>query len=144
MPAARRRLVAGEAYREGVALDPTTEFLNSLAPGARDVAERLIVIITDRSAFDVAIKWRQLTFAVAGDFDHWICAVAATTRGANLTFHFGSMLSDPAGAFASSDAKYVRKIGYASASDVDEAGLRNLLTQAIDTLPRFRQQARRG
>jgi len=127
-----------------VADDPIIEFLNGLTPAGRDVAERLIWIVTGHATLDAAMKWRQLTFAVDNDFDHWICAVAATKRGANLTFHFGSMLSDRTGAFAPSDAKYVRKICCTSRGDVDESVVRDLLTQALDTLPRFRQRARCG
>jgi hypothetical protein len=127
-----------------VADDPIPGFLNGLTSGSREVAERLTGIVSEHAKLDAAIKWRQLTFAAGGDFDHWICAVAPTKRGANLVFHFGSMLTDSADAFASSDAKYVRKIGIASADDVDGDVVRDLLTQALDTLPRFRQQARRS
>ena len=122
--------------------DPISGFLNGLTSGSRDAAERLIAIVSEHAKLDAAIKWRQLTFAVDGDFDHWICAVAPTKRGANLAFHFGSMLTDSADAFAPSDAKYVRKISVASADEVDEDAVRDLLTQALDTLPRFRRQAR--
>jgi hypothetical protein len=126
-----------------VADDPITTFLEGLTATVRDVAERLILIVMSQSSFDVAIKWRQLTFAVDGDFDHWICAVAATSRQARLTFHFGSMLRDSAGLLEPSDSRYVRKIGFSSAKDVDAVALRDLLTEAIDTLPRFRA-TRRG
>jgi hypothetical protein len=123
--------------------DPVTRFLDGLTPTVRDVAERLILIVMARTTFDVAIKWRQLIFAVDGDFDHWICAVAATSRQARLTFHFGSMLRDAAGVFEASDARFVRKISYKSASDVDEPVVRDLLNQALDAYPRFRA-TRRG
>ena len=69
------RLVAGGAYLEGMADDPATEYVTSVTPLARETAERLILIIARHAAFDAAIKWRQLTFALDGDFDHWICAV---------------------------------------------------------------------
>ncbi|HEX2285725.1 MAG TPA: DUF1801 domain-containing protein, partial [Mycobacterium sp.] len=128
----------GEAYRGGVAGDPSTDFLDGLTPGVRDIAERLISVVRSHRQFDVAIKWRQLTFAVDGDFDHWVCAVAATPRHARLTLHFGALLDDPAGVFEASDAQFVRKISYSSASEVDEAVVGDLLTQALYALPRFR------
>lgn len=121
-----------------MARDPSSEYLGALAPGVRDTAERLIAIVTSQAEFDTAIKWRQLTFALDGDFDHWVCAVAATSRLARLTFHFGAWLDDPAGLFEPSEAQFVRKIGFRSASDVDEAAVRDLLTRALETLPRFR------
>jgi hypothetical protein len=125
-----------------MATDPNTEFLEHLTPGAREVAERLILIVTSHAAFDVAIKWRQLTFAVDGDFDHWVCAVAATARQTRLAFHFGAWLDDPAGVFEASDAEFVRKISYRSVDDVDEGVVRELLTQALEALPRFRARRR--
>ena len=123
--------------------DSVTDFLEGLTPPVRDVAERLILIVTAHAAFDVAIKWRQLTFAVDGDFDHWVCAVAATSKQARLTFHFGAWLDDREGVFEPSDAVYVRKVSYSAAGDVDEAVVRGLLGQALDALPRFRA-TRRG
>jgi hypothetical protein len=124
-----------------VADDPTTEYLSGLAPGVRVVAEHLISIVKRHSSLAAAVKWRQLTFALDGDFDHWICAVAGTSRQARLTFHFGALL-DVEGAFAPSDAKYARSITATSAGDVDEAMVADLLSQALDALPRFRKQVR--
>ncbi len=76
--------------------DPGIEFLEGLTPAAGGVAERLILIVSSHTAFDAAIKWRQLTFAVDGHFDHWLCAVAAKSRQTRLTLHFGALLDDPA------------------------------------------------
>jgi hypothetical protein len=128
----------------GVVEDPIAGYLSGLTPAVREVAEHLIVIVRRRSKLNSAIKWRQLTFALDGDFDHWICAVAGTSRQARLTFHFGALLDDVAGVFAPSDAKYVRRITFTSGGDVDEAIVADLLSQALDTLPRFRQQGRSG
>ena len=122
--------------------DPITAYVRGLTQTVREVAEHLILIVTGHAMLDSAMKWRQLTFALDGDFDHWICAVVGTSRQARLTFHFGGLLDDVAGAFAPSDAKYVRRINYASVGDVDEAVVADLLSQALDTLPRFRQQVR--
>ena len=129
-------------YLGGVADDPITEYLSGLAPDVRVVAEHLISIVKRHSNLAAAVKWRQLTFALDGDFDHWICAVAGTSRQARLTFHFGALLDDVEGAFAPSDAKYVRSITVTSAGDVDEAMVADLLSQALDALPRFREQVR--
>jgi hypothetical protein len=100
------------------------------------------MVVTRHAALDAATKWRQLTFALDSDFDHWICAVAATSRQVRLVFHFGALLDDPASLFAPSDAKFVRRINYASADDVDDAAVADLLTRALETLPRFRALAR--
>ena len=122
-----------------VADQPLHRFLSGLTPAARPVAERIVAIVQAHAPFDAAIKWGQLTFAVDNDFDHWICAVAASKHRVNLTFHFGNLLSDRTGAFAPSDNKYVRKITFAAADEVDDAVVHDLLTQAVDRLPYFRQ-----
>jgi hypothetical protein len=133
--------VAGRTYPDGVARDPTDDFLAGVVSPLRPLAARLIAVVRAHAEFDAGIKWRQLTFAVDQDFDHWICAVAATKRRVNLTFHFGSLLDDRAGVFEASDAKFVRKMGFESVDDVDDAIIRDLLTQAVDALPRFRERS---
>ena len=37
--------------------------------------------------------------------------MSATKQRVSLAFHLGSLLRDNTGAFAASDAKYVRKVG---------------------------------
>lgn len=117
---------------------PSAEFLAGLPADTRPIAERLISTIAGHAPFDVAVKWRQLTFAVDGDFDHWVCAVAATKRQVHLAFHFGSLLREPELGFEPSESKYVRKLRYRSVEDVDEAVVRELVTQALEELPRFK------
>jgi hypothetical protein len=121
-----------------MAADPCTEYLSGLGEEVRSTAERLVAVVRSHAEFDVAIKWRQLTFAVEKDFDHWVCAVAATAGQARLAFHFGAWLDDPTGLFEPSDARFVRKIGFRPGSDVDEGPLRDMLTRALLELPRFR------
>jgi hypothetical protein len=124
-----------------VADDPTHDFLAGLRPSLRPVAERVIAVVRAHTPLAAEIKWRQLTFAVDGDFDDWICAVAASKRRVSLTFHFGSLLDDRARVFDGSDAKFVRKMGFESVDDVDDAVIRDLLTEAVDALPRFRERS---
>ena len=123
--------------------DVVKGFLAELAPATRATVEKVIAAIRAESELDAAIKWRQLTFAVDNDFDHWICAVAPTKRRVTLTFHFGRLLRDDAGLFEPSDAKFVRKIGYAPSDDVDGAAIMELVSQAIAALPTFKQAVRK-
>ena len=76
--------------------DLIDNFLTGLEPTPRAIAARVITSIHEYSQLTVGIKWRQLTFAVDDDFDHWICAVAANPQCVRLVFHFGSMLDDRA------------------------------------------------
>jgi hypothetical protein len=43
-----------------------------------------------------------------------------------------------------SDAKYVRKIGYAAVGEVNADVVRDLMAQAVNALPRFRRHVRAG
>jgi hypothetical protein len=120
--------------------DPSAEFLSALHPEMRAIAERIIAAIP--AGLTVAVKWRQLTFAVDGDYDHWICAVSATSTNAALILHFGSLLDRDS--FDRSEAKYTRRITYRSPVDVQERVIESIVAEALGALPRFRQLTRRG
>jgi hypothetical protein len=44
---------------------------------------------------DVAIKYKILMYALAGDFRTWVCAINAGRRHVALNFLYGVMLDDP-------------------------------------------------
>jgi hypothetical protein len=71
---------------------------------------------------DSAIKWRQLVYAMEGDFHHWLCAIAVTKKRVTLNFHFGALLDDPEGAFRAGSSKFMRMLDFESVEGVD-AGL---------------------
>jgi hypothetical protein len=119
---------------------PSAAFLSGLDPGARAIAERVIAAIP--ADLTTAVKWRQLTFAVDGDYDHWICAVSATKNSAALILHYGSLLDRDV--FDPSDAKYTRRITYRSPDEVEATLIEAVVAAALDALPRFRQATERG
>ena len=119
--------------------DVVGEFVGRLAPAVRPLAGDVIAAVRSCGDFDVAVKWRQLTFAVDGDFDHWVCAVSATKSGVDLKLHFGAMLTDTTGAFLTDDSKFVRKVRFGSAGDVVPQVVADLVGQAVRTLPEFRR-----
>jgi hypothetical protein len=121
-----------------MALAVEEQFVATLPPDLRPVAAGVARAVSAAQTFDVGIRWKQLTFALDGDFDHWVCAVAAGTKRVHLSFHFGSMLADSTGVFAPSDAKFVRRIGYASVEDIDGLVIADLVGQAVGILPAFR------
>ncbi len=123
--------------------DPIKTYLDGLSPRTRPVAERAVAIITAHRRFDAGIRWRQLTFAVDNDFDHWICAVAATAKRVGVAFHFGALLEDHRHVFDKSTAKFVRRITAESADAIDGEAVDDLLAQAVAALPRFRATAGR-
>jgi hypothetical protein len=53
------------------------------------------VITTTHPEFDVAIKYRILMYALAGDWRTWVCAIDATRKGVCLRFLYGVLLDDP-------------------------------------------------
>jgi hypothetical protein len=78
---------------------------------------------------DEAIKWRQLTFTIRGNWHHWLCAVAVTRSGVSLVFHKGSLFDDRAG-LLQGDGRYLRQIPHHRAVTNPEA-VAALVRQAI-------------
>lgn len=71
-------------------------YLASVDPGARTLAAALDAVIRSvRPDFDVAVKYRLLMYALAGDWRHWVCAIDAQPRRVSLRFLYGVMLADP-------------------------------------------------
>ncbi|HOK53557.1 MAG TPA: DUF1801 domain-containing protein [Armatimonadota bacterium] len=114
------------------------EYLYGVDPQYREIAERVISVIESIDpSFTMAVKWKQLTFALNGDFHHWICAIALTKKSVNLLFHFGGLLDDTNNVLKSGASKFLRKIEFCTLSDIDEQIISNLVSQAIDKLPYF-------
>lgn len=74
-------------------------------PHALPLAE----LVRGTAALDEDVKWGRLTFTAAGDWHHWLCAVAATGKGVQLVFHKGALLTDPAG-LLTGEGRYTRQI----------------------------------
>jgi hypothetical protein len=122
--------------------DAVEEYLSPVAPELRAIATRIIEAVTAHAGFDVAVKWRQLTFALDGDFEHWVCAVAAGKKQVQLKFHFGSMLDDHDQAFSPGDGKFIRKIVYAADDVVDARVIGQLVDEAVAKVDYFKQHWR--
>jgi hypothetical protein len=74
-------------------------------PDAVPLAE----LVRGTAALDEDVRWGRLTFTADGDWHHWLCAVAATGKGAHLVFHKGALLADPAGLLTGT-GRYTRQI----------------------------------
>jgi hypothetical protein len=60
------------------------------------------LVIAANPGFDTAIYYRQLTYAIGGDFRRWVCAIDAHPKNAVcLRFLYGFMLDDPRRVFPS-------------------------------------------
>ncbi|WP_211900261.1 DUF1801 domain-containing protein [Saccharopolyspora erythraea] len=113
------------------------EWLDGLDEQARAQARELAALVLGTEPrVEHAVKWGRLTFTVDGDWHHWVCAVAATARGARLVFHKGVLLDDPEGLLTGS-GRYVREVSASAAAshpDAVSALLRDALAHRTDLL----------
>jgi hypothetical protein len=64
---------------QGNPSQPILQFLHDVPLVTQDIVNAIITAISStKHNFDMAIKWRQLTFAMDQDFHHWICAISIT------------------------------------------------------------------
>ncbi|HYF95246.1 MAG TPA: DUF1801 domain-containing protein [Symbiobacteriaceae bacterium] len=85
-----------------------------------------------------AVKWKQLTYALAGDYHHWICAIDVTKKAVSLRFHFGGLLDDPKDVFRAGSSKFLRTIDFASVDGLDPTLVTAYVRQAIAKLDYFK------
>jgi len=124
------------------------EFVQGLSSEFAEIVHRLVRAIGDSPVeLDAAMKWNKLTFALKGDFHHWICAIGVTKKSVGLNFHYGGLLSDPGGIFRAGDSKFLRKIEYQSIAAVDDAVVLDFIRQALEKHQYFKanwKQIQRG
>jgi hypothetical protein len=124
-----------------VDVDALHEFSTGQDEDVRATVGRLVDAI-ERSgiSLDRAIKWRRLTFAVDGDFRHWICGIDVTRRGVVLQLHFGSLLRDPEGQLTASESRFLRTMTFRTADsvDADADAVAGFVRAAVERLPFFR------
>ena len=74
------------------------EYLASIEPSRRDDVIALnAAIVSAYPTFDVAIKYRLLTYALDSDWRTWVCAIDARPKGITVRFLYGVLLEDPLG-----------------------------------------------
>ncbi len=105
-----------------------------------------VVLALDRAVaagadLDTRISYQMLTYAVAGDFRHWICAIGVSKKAVNLRFLFGSLLNDPAGRFRAGTSPILRTLDFASVEEVDEQMVTDYVRDAVSHLDYFRARA---
>jgi hypothetical protein len=105
-------------------------WLEKQGSARQDEAEQLAALVHGADKrIDEAIKWRRLTFTVGENWHHWLCAIAASKRGASLVFHKGALLDDPKG-LLQGDNKYLREIPYEQAM-AHQSAVATLVRDAI-------------
>ena len=119
---------------------PLIDFTENANPEFKRIVQLLAEIIEGSGKqIDVAVKWRQLTYAHNGGFHHWICGISITKNAVGLNFHFGGLLDDPKGVFKSGSSAFLRKIEYRKIEDVDQAVILDFLSQALNRLHYFKE-----
>jgi len=102
-----------------------------------DAARQPLVRALDRAVLaadpdlTAAVKWRQLTYALAGDFHHWICSIDVTKKRVSLRFHFGGLLEDPRQVFRAGASEFFRTIDFVAAGDLEPELVTDYVRRAV-------------
>lgn len=114
------------------------EFLKGVRDDAVDTVVGLDRAVHAAAPLDAALKWGKLTYAVDGDFHHWICAISVAKKPVTLTFHFGGLLPDPDRGFRQASSAFLRMLDYPTAESVDAVAIQRRIGEAIDALDYFK------
>lgn len=118
----------------------TAQFLQSTPPQTQEIVKAIVAVIcSTEHNFDMAIKWRRLTFALEHDFHHWICGIEITKSYVGIIFHFGGLLDDPRGKFKIGASNFLRKIEIRSLREIENDVIQDFIDQAVNKLPYFKE-----
>jgi len=92
-------------------------------------------------AFDTRITYKMLTYAPAGDFRHWICAIDVTKKAVCLTFLFGVLIDDPRGVLRAGTG-ISRTIDFVSVEEVHAQLVADYVNEAVSRLDYFKAHQR--
>ena len=94
-------------------------------------------VLAARADLDTRITYKMLTYALAGDFCHWICAMGVTKKAVCLQFLFGVLLDDPRGVLRAGTS-ILRTIDFASVEEVDAQLVADYVNEALSRLDYFK------
>jgi len=100
------------------------------ARGEPVVRELNRIIMRTQPAFDVAIKYRILMYALKGDFHTFVCAINSGRRRVALNFLYGVMLDDP-GKVLRAGTSVLMSWDFEFDEEVDEAAVRSYVAEAV-------------
>jgi hypothetical protein len=98
-------------------------------------------VVAARPDFDTRISYRMLTYAVAGDFRHWICAIGVIKKAVCLRFLFGVLLDDPRGVLRAGTS-HLQTMDFFSLEEVDAQLVTDYVNEAVSKLPYFKAHER--
>jgi hypothetical protein len=115
------------------------QFVASLPPDREALVRRLHALIAGtHPAFDVAIKYNLLMYAIGADWRHWVVAIDGHPKsGVGLKFLYGVLLPDP---------RHVLRAGTSvlmswdlpEGSVVDDSDVRTYVADAVRLYPEYR------
>ena len=118
---------------------PSDEYIKSIdARHAPVVVELDRLVMAAHPDFDTGIYYRQLTYALAGDFRRWVVAIGGTKKGAALRFLYGRLMDDPRGLFRGASDSPLRTIDIGSVDEVDEKLILDYVTEAVSRFDEFK------
>ncbi len=107
------------------------------------------------AGLDTKISYQMLTYALEGDFRHWICAIdpgrpprdgglhqgrQVPKKALHLRFLYGVLLADPRGVLRAGTST-LRTIDFTSLEDIDTQLVVDYVKEAVARLDKFRAQS---
>jgi hypothetical protein len=97
------------------------------------------VVTAAHPGFDVGIYYRQLTYALDGDFRRWVCAIDANPKpGVALRFLYGILLDDPRGVFRGAKSSPLRTINMPSLDAIDPQLITEYVGRAVSAFDEYK------
>jgi hypothetical protein len=114
----------------GDASDRIDAYIGGLPDAQRDVVAHLRALVHEADP-GITEEWKWSTPVFA--HDGMVCAIGAFKDHLKINFFKGASLPDPRGVFnAGLDAKAMRSVDIHPGDPIDEAGLRDLVSAAVE------------
>ena len=108
-------------------------FISGSSETTKDIVKNIVdILLKSNPEFDMDIKWKQLTFTINNDFNHWITAISITKKTTNLIFHYGGILDDPANILIVGNSKFLRKMEYKNVGEINSDIINGFIRQALN------------
>ncbi len=108
------------------------------APGVLELDR---AVMAARADLQSKISYQMLTYALGGDYRHWICAIGVTSKLVCLRFLYGVLLDDPRGVLRAGSA-ILKTIDFPPGSAVDSQLVANYVNEAVSKLEYFKANER--
>jgi hypothetical protein len=129
---------------DGGATSALAGYLDGLDPETA-AAVRVLheAVVATHPAFDVAVKYRMLTYAIGADWRRWVCAIDAHPRkGIGLRFLYGVLLPDPRHVLRGGTS-VLMTWDLAPGEPVDRAAVGEYVREAVARYPDYRADTAR-